>query len=76
MAGNDTEGPGSGVRAGRHERGKGGEGGRTRVRGGAGTHEVCPRCGRPAARVIGRAEAFSVLYLQCGDCGQTSVAPA
>jgi hypothetical protein len=47
-----------------------------RIRGAAASREICPRCGRPAARVIGRSESFPVLYLQCSDCGQTSVAPA
>lgn len=38
--------------------------------------ETCPRCGRPNALVIGRSEAFPVLYLRCDGCQQTSVAPA
>lgn len=38
--------------------------------------EVCPRCGRPSAKVIGRSESFPVLYLRCDDCRLTSVAPA
>ncbi len=38
--------------------------------------EVCPKCGRPGARVIGRSESFPVLYLRCDDCGMASVAPA
>ena len=37
---------------------------------------VCPKCGRPTARLIGRSEAFPVLYLRCDDCCHTSVAPA
>ena len=36
---------------------------------------VCPRCGVPSARVIGRSEALPVLYLRCDDCGRTSVSP-
>jgi DNA-directed RNA polymerase subunit RPC12/RpoP len=36
---------------------------------------VCPRCGVPSARVIGRSEALPVLYLRCDDCGKTSVSP-
>jgi len=38
--------------------------------------EVCPRCGRATARLIGRSESFPVLYLRCDDCCHTSVAPA
>jgi hypothetical protein len=38
--------------------------------------EVCPRCGRPNAKIIGRSESFPVLYLRCEDCRHTSVAPA
>ncbi|MEO8260127.1 MAG: hypothetical protein ABI868_22465 [Acidobacteriota bacterium] len=38
--------------------------------------EVCPRCGRATARLIGRSESFPVLYLRCDDCAHTSVAPA
>jgi hypothetical protein len=38
--------------------------------------EVCPKCGRPNARLIGRSETFPVLYLRCDDCNHTSVAPA
>lgn len=34
----------------------------------------CPRCGRWKARVIGRSDAWSVLYLRCEACQQTSVA--
>jgi hypothetical protein len=36
---------------------------------------VCPRCGVPSARVIGRSEALPVLYLRCDDCGRTSISP-
>jgi hypothetical protein len=36
---------------------------------------VCPRCGAPAARIIGRSESLPVLYLKCTDCGRTSIAP-
>jgi hypothetical protein len=38
--------------------------------------EVCPKCGRPTARLIGRSETYPVLYLRCDDCCHTSVAPA
>jgi hypothetical protein len=38
--------------------------------------EICPKCGRPNARLIGRSETFPVLYLRCDDCNHTSVAPA
>lgn len=38
--------------------------------------ETCPRCGRANALVIGRSEAFPVVYLRCDGCQQTSVAPA
>jgi hypothetical protein len=37
---------------------------------------VCPRCGMLAARIIGRSESLPVIYLQCEDCGRTSVAPS
>lgn len=37
--------------------------------------EVCPKCGSPSARVIGRAEAFSILYFRCDECRRTSVGP-
>jgi len=37
--------------------------------------EVCPRCGRSTARIIGRSESFPVLYLRCDECRHTSVAP-
>ena len=36
---------------------------------------VCPRCGVPSARVIGRSESHPVLYLRCDDCGRTSILP-
>jgi hypothetical protein len=36
---------------------------------------VCPRCGVPAARIIGRSESLPVLYLRCSDCQRTSVVP-
>jgi hypothetical protein len=42
----------------------------------AADREVCPKCGRPNARLIGRSETFPVLYLRCDDCNHTSVAPA
>jgi hypothetical protein len=38
--------------------------------------ETCPRCGRRAARMIGRSPSQAALYLRCDDCGNTSVAPA
>src|SRR5687768_17007009 len=37
---------------------------------------VCPRCGMLAARIIGRSESLPIIYLQCEDCGRTSVAPS
>jgi translation initiation factor 2 beta subunit (eIF-2beta)/eIF-5 len=37
---------------------------------------VCPRCGMLAARIIGRSESLPIIYLQCEDCGKTSVAPS
>ena len=36
---------------------------------------VCPRCGVPSAKVIGRSESQPVIYLRCEDCGRTSIAP-
>jgi len=42
----------------------------------SGDREVCPKCGRPNARIIGRSESFPVLYLRCDGCSHTSVAPA
>jgi hypothetical protein len=42
----------------------------------AADREICPKCGRPNARLIGRSETFPVLYLRCDDCNHTSVAPA
>src|SRR5438034_6638127 len=39
----------------------------------AADREVCPKCGRPNARLIGRSETFPVLYLRCDDCNHTSV---
>jgi len=36
---------------------------------------VCPRCGAPAAKIIGRSEALPVVYLRCDDCGRASVSP-
>jgi hypothetical protein len=41
-----------------------------------GDREVCPKCGRPNARIIGRSESFPILYLRCDGCSHTSVAPA
>lgn len=40
------------------------------------TREICPRCGRPSAVIIGRSESHPVIYLRCEECKQTSVAPA
>jgi hypothetical protein len=36
---------------------------------------VCPRCGVPSARVIGRSEQYPIIYLRCDDCGRMSVQP-
>jgi len=36
---------------------------------------VCPQCGVPSAKVIGRSETYPVLYLRCEDCGKMSVSP-
>jgi hypothetical protein len=36
---------------------------------------VCPRCGGPSARVIGRSESLPVIYLRCEECGKTSISP-
>jgi hypothetical protein len=47
-----------------------------RPRAASADREVCPKCGRPAARLIGRSETYPVLYLRCDDCSHTSVAPA
>jgi hypothetical protein len=41
----------------------------------ASTGVVCPRCGVPAARIIGHAESLPVVYLRCDDCGRTSISP-
>jgi hypothetical protein len=38
--------------------------------------EVCPKCGSPNARSIGRSESFPILYFRCEDCRRTSVGPA
>jgi translation initiation factor 2 beta subunit (eIF-2beta)/eIF-5 len=37
---------------------------------------ACPRCGMLSARIIGRSESLPIIYLQCEDCGKTSVAPS
>jgi hypothetical protein len=34
---------------------------------------VCPRCGRPDARIIGRSESVAVVYLRCDVCHLASV---
>lgn len=36
---------------------------------------VCPRCGVPSARIVGRSESYPVLYLRCDDCGRMSISP-
>jgi hypothetical protein len=36
---------------------------------------VCPRCGVPSARVIGRSDSYPVVYLRCDECGKPSVLP-
>lgn len=36
---------------------------------------VCPRCGLPAAKVVGRSESAPVVYLRCDDCGRMSISP-
>lgn len=36
---------------------------------------VCPRCGVPNAKIIGRSDSLPVLYLRCDDCGRTSISP-
>jgi len=38
--------------------------------------EVCPKCGSPNARIIGRSESLPILYFRCEDCRRTSVGPA
>lgn len=42
------------------------------------SHErvLCPRCGRPDARIIGRSESVPVVYLRCDGCHLASVAGA
>lgn len=42
----------------------------------ASDREICPRCGRPSAMIIGRSESIPVLYLRCEECRLTSIAPA
>lgn len=37
---------------------------------------LCPRCGRPDARIIGRSESVPVVYLRCDGCHLASVAAA
>ena len=34
---------------------------------------ICPRCGVPSAKVIGRSESLPVIYLRCDECGKTSI---
>ena len=36
---------------------------------------ICPRCGVPNARVVGRSETYPVVYLRCDDCGRMSISP-
>ncbi len=38
--------------------------------------ELCPKCGRLNARIIGRSESLPVIYLRCDECRHTSIAPA
>jgi hypothetical protein len=42
----------------------------------ASDREICPKCGRPNARIIGRSESIPVLYLRCDECRHTTIAPA
>jgi hypothetical protein len=37
---------------------------------------VCPRCGRPEARIIGRSESIPVVYLRCDGCHLASITQA
>ena len=37
---------------------------------------VCPRCGRPEARIIGRSESIPVVYLRCDGCRLASITQA
>lgn len=37
---------------------------------------VCPRCGRPEARIIGRSESIPVVYLRCDGCHLASITGA
>lgn len=37
---------------------------------------LCPRCGRPEARIIGRSESVPVVYLRCDGCRLASIAGA
>jgi len=37
---------------------------------------ICPRCGVPSARVVGRSESHPVVYLRCDECGKMSVLPS
>lgn len=36
---------------------------------------VCPRCGAPSARVVGRSESHPIVYLRCDECSRMSVQP-
>jgi len=36
---------------------------------------ICPRCGAPSAKIIGRSDSHPVLYLRCDDCGKPSISP-
>ncbi len=36
---------------------------------------ICPRCGAPSAKIIGRSDSHPVLYLRCDDCGKSSISP-
>ena len=37
---------------------------------------ACPRCGRDAARIIGRSEVLPIVYLRCDGCHLPSVTRA
>jgi len=37
---------------------------------------VCPHCGVPSARVVGRSESHPVVYLRCDEGGKMSITPS
>ena len=37
---------------------------------------ICPRCGRDAAKMIGRSEVIPIVYLRCDGCRLLSVTGA